>query len=160
MKHANGGSGGPICLRPAARPRRRRKCRRGGLTRGDRAIAAGGRLPQFPHLPLDARPPALLHSFALGGRSRIPSPRRIAAHRAIPQTPGSAARSAPRRHQDRDDWLSANPPVVARPPSGPFAFVVARLPSGGFAFVVAGLQTRAFNLFVLAAECPSSRFCV
>jgi hypothetical protein len=102
--------------------------RRGGITRRHRAIPLGGRLPEFPHLPLDAGPPALLHSFALGGRSRIPSPRGLAPYPSIPQTRRCAPRSAARCREDRDDWLS--PPVVA------------------------GLQTRAFDLSFCQPDVP------
>ncbi len=52
--------------------------------RGDRAIAGGGGLREFSHLPSDARPAAVFHSLALVGRSRVPGACGIAAYGALP----------------------------------------------------------------------------
>src|SRR5713101_5255229 len=83
--------------------------------------------PQAPLVRIshNSRSTALLHSFALGGRSGIPGARGIAAHRALSPTRGCPARPVPRRHAAPAPWMSA--PVVAgrnssRPGRDPRAF--------------------------------------
>src|SRR5260370_16285466 len=132
MKQADGGTRGPIRLCAPASGGRAGGRSRGGITRRHGAIPRGGRLPEFPYLSFDAGPPALLHSFALDERSRIPNPRGIAPYRSLPRARRCAPRSAARCREDRDDWLS--PPVVA------------------------GLQTRAFDLSFSHPHVPPPPF--
>src|SRR5882762_2813072 len=117
------------------RVRGKRECGGGGTARSDRANAGGGGLPEFSHVPIDAGPSALLHSFAVGRRSGIPRARSMPHTVRFLKRMDALLESAARCYAVRDDWLSPTP-------------------------VVAGLQTRAFNLFVLAVGCPSRRFCV